>query len=246
MRRRIFNLRLMGVAAIALLPVGCMTLSSIPQGHEQFLISTSSGSIEVSISGTISPTTHIPGQSGTVTFSRFPATVEEFVQVREKIGGKPHGAVALQIMAYEMFRRNRAVGEECIRLNTVSNNILTPTSRLRELYGNDANYARPYQMAAFLKGATPQNGYNPTKPYKIEVRVNKAQKYQYSNDYQTSVLYLQVLTQGKSTGAESVSVLRTHKPGESSQGTYFIVFGCAGLYSSVQAVSFTSPFKGLD
>ena len=202
--------------------------------------------IEVSLSGTISPTVHNPQQSGTVTFNRFPATVEEFIQVREQIGGEPHGAVALQIMAYEMFRRDRTIGEECIGLNNTTNNMRSPLGRLKELFGNDANYARPYQMAAFLKGATPQNGYNPSKPYTIEVRVNKVQTYQYSNDYQATVLYLQAVTQGKSTGAEGVSVIKTHRPGESSNGKYFIVFGCPGLYSSVQAVSFTAPFNGLD
>jgi len=223
-----------------------LLITSFQINDEQTESSVSSVPLEVTISGTISPTVHVPSQSGTVTFNRFPATVEEFEQVREKIGKQPHGAVALQIMAYEMFRRDRTIGEECILLNTVTNNTRTAIGRLRELFGNDVNYARPYQMAAFLKGATPKNGYNPSKPYKIEVRVNKVQKYQYSNDYQTDVLYLQVLTQGKSTGAEAVSVLKTHKPGEPSNGEYYIVFTCAGLYSSVQAVSFTAPFNGLD
>ena len=35
-----------------------------------------------------------------------------------------------------------------------------------------ADYACPYQVAAYLKGATPENGYNPARPHIVEVRVN--------------------------------------------------------------------------
>ena len=181
-----------------------------------------------------------------MTFNRFPATVEEFEQVREKIGGEPHGAVALQIMAYEMYRRDRAIGEVCIRLNNTVNNVNSATSRLRELFGNDAGYARPYQMAAYLSGATPQNGYKPNQPYTIEVKVSDVRPYQNSNDYQTQVLCLTVLTQGKSNGSDIVEVLNTLKPGEPSEGKYFIVFNSPSLYSQVQAISFANPFQGLE
>jgi hypothetical protein len=202
--------------------------------------------LEVSISGKISQTVYIAVQSGKVTFNRFPASVEEFVKVREQIGGEPHGAVALQVMAYEMFRRDRTVGEECIRLNSATVNVSTPLRRLGELFGSDENYRRPYQMAAFLKGATPQNGYSPSKPYTIEVRVSKGVKYQHSNDYQATAIYLELLTKGKDKGAEQVAVIKTLKPGEPGEGNFFIVFGCAGMYSSVKNISFANPFKELD
>ena len=202
--------------------------------------------IEVSISGTINHTTFTKGESGTVTFNRFPATLEEFMQVREQIGGEPHGAVALQVMAYEMYRRDRAIGTECIKLNNTLNNVNSAISRLKELFGNDANYARPYQMAAFLKGAAPENGYKPAKPYTIEVKVSDVHPYQKSNDYQTEVLYLKIFTQGKDRGYEMVEVLKTLKPDETSKGQYFIVFNCSSLYSQVKAVSFATPFAELD
>jgi hypothetical protein len=202
--------------------------------------------LEVGITGTINHSTYAQGQSGTVTFNRFPASVEEFKSVREKIGGEPHGAVALQLMAYEMYRRNRTRGEECIRLNNVIVNITTAISQLGQLFGSDQYYGRPYQIAAFLKGATPTNGYNPAKPYTVEVRVAPAVAYEYSNDYQNTVLYLEVLTQGKDRGSELVAVLKTLRPGEPGEGKYFIVFNCPGLYAQVKEVSFSSSFNGLD
>jgi D-methionine transport system substrate-binding protein len=220
---------------------GCGSLAPVTKSF----VTTGNAPIEVTISGRISHTTYLKGQSGTVTFSRFPATVNEFKQVRELIGDEPHGAVALQLMAYEMYRRNRSVGQECIILNNTNNNVTMALGRLKELFGNDANYARPYQIAAFLKGATPQNGYNPPQPYTVQVRVNGGRPYGYSNDYQTMVLHLVVLTQGKDSGMEPVSVLKTLKPDETSEGKYFVVFSSSGVFSSVKAISFTSRFNGL-
>ena len=115
------------------------------------------------ITGKIDHTNYTKGQSGTVEFNRFPATVDEFKAVREKIGGEPHGAVALQVMAMEMYRRDRSIGLECIKLNNTLSNVNAVVSRLKELFGGDINYNRPYQIAAYLKGAEPGNGYNPTK-----------------------------------------------------------------------------------
>ena len=204
------------------------------------------GALEVTLTGSISHTDYKPGQSGTVSFSRFPASVAEFEQVREQIGGEPHGAVALQIMAYEMYRRNRVIGEECIRLNSTTVNVALPLRRLNELFGNDTHYAKPYQIAAFLKGATSENGYNPSKPYTVEVRVHRVNRYQYNNSYQATQLYLEVLTQGKDKGVESVEVVKTLKPGEPGEGKYFIVEKCSGIYSSVKNISFTAAFNGLD
>jgi hypothetical protein len=201
--------------------------------------------INVEISGTISHDTHTPGQSGVVAFDRFPATVAEFKEVREKIGGEPHGAIALQIMAFEMYRRDKKIGEECIRLNSVNNTVVSSMGRLNELFGQDTYYARPYQLAAFLKGATPENGYTPTKPYTVEVRVS-TNSYQESSIFQTKVLYFEILTKGRKSGVIGVSVLKTFKPDEASQGKYFIIFSSADLYFQAEPISFTSTFNGLD
>ena len=239
MKKYSYNL----VAAMICIAAVCMSCS---KDNDPEKAPPPATALEVAVTGTISHTTYTAGQSGTVTFNRFPASVEEFKKVCEKIGGEPHGAAALQLMAYEMYRRNRVTGEECIRLNNVTYNVMSATSRLTELFGNDAYYARPYQIAAFLKGATPENGYSPVKPYTVEVRVSAGVAYQYSNDFQNTVLYLEVLTQGKDKGSEQVAVLKTSKPGEPGEGKYFIVFNSPGLYSQVKEVSFTNPFKGLD
>jgi len=198
----------------------------------------------VTISGEISHTDHIPGQTGTVTFSRFPFSVAEFNQARVQIGGEPHGAAALQIMVSEMWRRNNQKGKECIDLNNTKTNSTSVVNRLTDLYRPSTQ--RPYQMAAYLKGASWENGYNPTKPYTVELRVAAGRPYNNSTDYQATVIYLEVISNGHDSGSVPVSVLKTERPGEASEGKYFIIFDCNSLYLQCKAISFTAPFNGLD
>ena len=205
------------------------------------------GDLKVSMTGTINHTQYTEGQSATVTFSRFPKSVEEFKMVREQIGTEPQGAVALQVMAYEMFRQDRKLGEQVLRLNTTTTNISMVLNRLKSIFDGDAQSNRPYQMAAFLKGATPENGYNPEKPYTIEVIVDPATPYQASSIFQTTVLNLRVKSKGRSTGSDLVSVMKTKKPGEPGEkGTYFIVQSSTGLVSQVAPIPFDVEFKGLE
>jgi len=200
---------------------------------------------EVSITGTISHTTHTVGQNGTVSFSRFPATVDEWKQAREKIGGEPHGAVALLIMASEMYRRDRAIGRPCIELHNTTANLTSCINRLNDVFS--LTPPRPYQMAAYLKGASWQNGYNPTKPYTIEMRVAAGRPYSNSTTYQATVIYIEVISNGHDSGSVPVAVLKTNvanQPGDN--GKFFIVFECSSLYLRCREVSATNPFKGLD
>lgn len=203
--------------------------------------------LEVKITGTISHTTYTKGQSGTVEFNRFPASVDEFKAVREKIGGEPHGAVALELMAMEMYRRDRNIGLECIKLTNTSTNANVVVDRLKELFGGDVNYNRPYQTAAYLKGAEPGNGYNPTKPYTVEVFVDPAKPYQKFDHYQSTVLSLRIKSKGRSHGSDGVSVLKTKRPGEPGEkGKFFIISSNTGMISQVAPISFEHEFNGLD
>ena len=242
------RLILTAVAAIMILAASCDGIGSGSSSSSSSSGTTSkkrsSEPIEVTITGVISHTEYTPGQSATVTFSRFPQSVAEFKQVREQIGKEPQGAVALQVMAFEMFRHDRKIGRECIEMNTVNSGVDAPIRRLGQLFGNDANYARPYQMAGFLKGATPENGYSPSKPYTVEMSVKEA--YQETGIFQSHVIPLKVNAPGRKNGSIAVSVLKTHKPDEPSNGTYFIVFGCGDLFFQVEPISFTATFNGLD
>ena len=204
-------------------------------------VSKSDVPLVVTISGTISHDSFRRNQTGTVSFNRFPVSVEEFKNVQQQIGGEPHGAVALELMAIEMYRRNADLGAECLKLSNTPLNVNSQIRRLKELFGNDANYNRPYQVAAFLKGATPENKYTPNEPYIIEVKVNNGRPYQKITDYQSTELYLDVLTKGKAHGSETVYVVKPNPCRDYPEGSkYFLVNNCPGLYAQVQEIFDTS------
>ena len=202
--------------------------------------------LEVTMTGKIDHEKHTPGQSGSVSFNRFPASVAEFMQVREKIGKEPQGAVALEIMAMEMYRRNRSVGTECLKWCNTFTNTGACLDRLKEIFGTDINYARPYQMAAFLEGATPQNGYKPNEPYTVTIDVRENRPYQDSGIFQTKVLAFWIHCGGGKPGSKKgIEVLKTLKKDEVSKDPYFIVFTCPDLYFQVEPISFSATFEGL-
>ena len=202
--------------------------------------------LEVTMTGEIDHEEHTPGQSGSVSFNRFPASVAEFMQVREQIGKEPQGAAALEVMAMEMYRRNRNVGLECLKLCNTITNVNSCVQRLKELFGKDINYARPYQMAAFLEGATPDNGYKPNEPYTVTIDVRENRPYEYSKIYQANVLTFWIHCGGARSGTKrSIQVVKTAKKDEVSKDPYFVVFNCPDLYTQVEEVSFKTPFEGL-
>ena len=194
----------------------------------------------VSINGTINHSTYTKGQNGTIIFNRFPATVDEFKVAQQMVGGEPHGALALELMAAEMYRRDRNKGTQCIALcNVKANSGDIQLNRWKDLFNNnDQYYARPYQVAAFLEGADPDNDYTPNEPYTIEVRVSDAVSYmQETMLYNSTVITLEVLTKGKDSGAEKVEVIKPGKCVDFPNGsTYFLVQNCPGLYSQVKQI----------
>lgn len=112
----------------------------------------------------------------TVTFTAFPATVAQFALLRERLlGERLGGTVALELMAFEMFRRDRTVGEPCLDLINYSTslvslkNILSQRFTKRRDTPSDDPYVQPYFVAAMLEGASIENNYQPAEPYSITV-----------------------------------------------------------------------------
>lgn len=179
-----------------------------------------------------------------VSFPRFPANLEEFEQVREVLKETPQGAVAVQLMAMELYSRDPEAGKQAFEMCNVASNVSSMVSRCYELfhYGPGSGYQRPYQVAAFLKGATPENGYNPTEPYTVRLKVS-ANGATYSNTYQAKVLSWVIYTSASESGSRlGPEVIKTAKPGEPDG---WIVFNSPCLVSSAREISFTETFRGL-
>ncbi len=110
---------------------------------------------------------------GTVTFTHFPATVREFTTLQEQLlGTSQPGTLALNLMAFEMFRRNRTKGQKCIEMCNVSVNAKSVLNSLRQKFPEHredeaAEGQQPYLVASFLAGATQDNNYQPEYPYTL-------------------------------------------------------------------------------
>jgi len=199
---------------------------------------TISGGITATMSGEIDHTQFKPGQKAVCTLSAIPVSVEAFTELYEQLGTEPHGAVMAVLVAMEMYRANAAVGTECLKRIGTSANVRFTTDRLRELFASSGSYARPYQVASYFVGASPTNGYNPTKPYTLRVEVNNGRPYQDSYDFQSKMLYLNV----KSSGKDSTDVVYVIKPAGES---LFKVNNYPGLFSQCRAIAVGQTFNGL-
>ena len=198
--------------------------------------------IEVTINGEISPTKFTIGTKGSVVFNRFPATVAEWKKVQEQIGGTMMGAVTLQIMAGELYMRDTKAGEECIKLNCLNVTATTFISHVK-----DRKVDRPYQFASFLKGATPANGYSPTKPYTIEYEVRSTGSLiSHSSIYEADVYCFFIHTGGRNA-PQYITVLKTPKPDEAGErGKYYILNSTTNMTFQCDPMSYTVDYKGLD
>ncbi len=208
--------------------------------------------INVQITGGIHATDHNPTDKATVKFNRFPKNEAEFLKLQELYGDKPEGAVMLQLMAFEMYRRDKTVGTKCIEHNSpvsstgVKPNVAECTRRLKELFSSDANYARPYQIAAYLTGASYTNGYTPNEPYEIVVSVNPANPPAVSQAYFGYIRYLMVNCNGqpKENSFETEIKKRTIEVVRRNGAKLFLCNNCPSIYSQVAKLQ-SGEFKGL-
>ena len=178
-----------------------------------------------------------------VSIEKIPASLDEFKTLQAELGTKPEGCIMLQLVAMEMYRRDKNVGLECLRLNNTETNLSSVTSRLNELYRENDSYARPYLVSSCFKGAKPSNGYNPEKPYTIQVRRDPTRP----NDERSQMLkgyvkYLQVYSDGYDTPWRSVDVV------QQKGDDYYRVSNCPAILTQCKEVDFdaTEDWKELD
>ena len=195
--------------------------------------------------GTLTAKQYDKKATGVVTFTNVPSDYEEFETVYKQFLGKtPHGTAAMMVMAMEIYGRDREVGKQCIELINYPSNVNSVISRLKDKYGTSAyapendSYNQRYLPAAVLKGATPQNGYRPQRPYTVEMKasVNKHQELQISGSGR--VMYIYVMGKGWDTEQRSVEIIR-----QPNQPLYQI-FNCPSLYTQCKTIQ--GRWQGLE
>ncbi len=261
MKTKLFKcLGLLFLTATSLISTGCEEIiNEILSEKDQWAYLVNEKSYEAIIDGsTLSYGEHTYSVSGTlstdnlngnysnpttwVTFSNIPSGYTEFSAVYNGLLGRTiQGTASMVPMAIEIYARNKATGERCLRL--LCNSEATVTEMLRVLeerfryneYGgvNDT-YVQRYIPAASLEGATPKNAYSPNEPYTVAMcpSVNKSQ-----NTSSGTVHNIYILSKGWSSNQRQIQILQPNGGGR------YKVFGCTSVYTQCQPISGT--WRGL-
>lgn len=177
--------------------------------------------------------------SAEVTFTHFPATVREFQTLQNQLLGKSQpGTLALDLMAFEMFRRDRTKGKKCIEMCNLSVNTKQILERLGERFPEKRtdpvsnSYQQPYLVASFLKGATQENKYQPEYPYRLAFSVStnsNKQQGEHSLTFFGHIYYWNTTRAGLKDYDASVIVL--------DEDDTILVHGCSNYYLGAPDIS---------
>lgn len=197
--------------------------------------------VNVASEGTIHPTVYKPGEEATLSIDRMPASYEEFVELQNTVAQTPEGAIMMEIVAMEMYNRDRELGKKCLTLANTEINVNFMVRRMSDLAVPEDQSGRPYQPAIFFAGATPMNGYNPTEPYTIQVRTSNVHKYEKVQSLKGYLLYLEVFSEGFDTQWRGVEVIK-QKGSE-----VYKVHNCPAMVTRCKELDFESPrdYEGL-
>lgn len=115
--------------------------------------------------------------------SALPGSVEEFVALRDRLATTPQGAVAVFLVALDLYATQRVLGISCLTVAVDASHVkegqgpgsykgkIIDKNRLADIDRVLAN--SPATAVAYWKGAAPGNGYAPTKPYAISLYMQK-------------------------------------------------------------------------
>lgn len=166
-----------------------------------------------------------------VIWTHFPSDVDELRQAQQQLGHSLGGAVALQLMAFEIYRHDRTAGEEAVRLVNHRNNHSSVLRQLSQHFSETTNpddlYIQPYLVACNLEGATTDNHYSPTHPYSITVYWDKARQVEQASVYMGGgqLFYVHLLNPNYSTPERRVQVILN----EGAQ--YLLIHNSPSLYT---------------
>ena len=151
----------------------------------------------------------IQNKSKNFKFDKLPATLEELKELPEAKLTDYFSTAALAVIALDVCSTNFAEGE---RMLDFLNGPNTFSDSDRQFIKGQFMDGRNYIARSYFKGATPENNYTPSEPFKIEVSETPHSKDAYDEGYIT--LYLE---SGGADGLRPIQ-LRTKK----STGEWFV------------------------
>lgn len=194
-------------------------------------------SVQSSIRSSINNSTAF---SERITLNSIPRTYAEYEALYNDLATTPQGTVVLELVAMEIFRVNRSVGSDCLRLVNTDSNYSTMARRLPEIFREGDSYARPYLVASYMEGASPENGYNPNRPYVIRVERNSGQRSQYSEMMQGTTYPMKVYCYGADTHWRPITVIKLDGDDK------YKVHECSSVTVQCREIRRNQTFNGLD
>ncbi len=114
-------------------------------------------------------------QKRTIIFEEMPTTLEEFKALEEMSMQSPFDTAALTVLALSYYPLNKQLSLDM--LNALRGP--RPLSTMDQQFIADRFRDKDYVPRSYFNGATPQNDYEPSEPYSIEVEDNP---HSYEND----------------------------------------------------------------
>ncbi len=178
-----------------------------------------------------------------VVFTNIPSDYQEFETVyKEFLGKHINGTAAMMVMAMEMYGRDKAVGERCIRLINTPNNVSSVMNILKDRYGNYTSdgYSQRYIAAALIDGAVRTNSYAPTEPYTIKCQGSVNGIRQITMPKYGTVYYMYVIGGGWDTHQRQCEIVMYED--DEATGLYKMN-NCPSFYTQCQQIK--GEWKGL-
>ncbi len=204
------------------------------------------GPIVASITGQIGEgeDDYVANAEATVSLNALPATERAFDELQAQIGDTPQGGVMMVLAAMEVWANaGPTAGNACLK-KCVADFTITEfvPVRLNEMFSStDKNYARPYQVAAFLVGAERKNGYNPTEPYTASMYVSPHHPYSYSSALDGTNITFQLRYQGSGSESSKATAITVVKPYGQK---YYLCTSWSSLYVRVAQLRGGEVFNG--
>lgn len=202
-------------------------------------------SIEGELDYDFDPAHFDPQAQVTVTFSNIPSGFNEFKAVYDNLLGQyKAGVVAMVPMMMEIYARDEATGEKCLRYIARADYVVTDILRVlktkfaRSEAAEKDSYIQRYLPAAMLEGAYWENAYVPDEPYVVSIGPN-SKKFQ-DNTYPSygTVYFTELYCEGWDTRSRQVDVFLPK--GESM----YKLNACSSCYTQCKNI-FGGPWQGL-
>jgi len=198
------------------------------------------GDHQYTMQGNIAADKYRKNGFGNVTFTNIPSDFEEFKAVYTGFLGKTaYGAAAMMPMAMEIYARDREVGRQCIELLNYPSNVNSVISIIKEKFGAKPSdsYGQRYLPAAVLKGAVPENAYQPERPYAVEMEASVNQHQELKISGSGTVVYIYIIGGGWDTQKRSIEMVKQ------PDSELYQVFNCPALYTGCKQI--VGSWRGL-